>query len=230
MPDRLQIVASTIGSRAVTALIYSIKHCNTLNKNLQQFWALEDYRCDVRPRRATHSLRKLPRTKKTVDFSCCFHFATILNIRHSRDIVYKQLAQLEQCFKRDRTLNKKAYKKDTKIEFMRSYLDAGLMSLVDESEQGSERSVIYLPHHGVIKETSFTTKLRAVFDTSSKTSSGKSLNDVLRIGITSQSSLFEIVRFRFYSVLLTEILDKYIDRCSCIQLTETTNGYSGDSH
>jgi len=55
-----------------------------------------------------------------------------------------------------------------------------------------------------ITETSFITKLRAVFDASSKTSSGKSLNDVLCIGITSQSSLFEIViRFRFYSVALT---------------------------
>lgn len=42
--------ASTIGdSRAVTALVCSIEHCDTLNKNLQQFWALENYRFNIRP-------------------------------------------------------------------------------------------------------------------------------------------------------------------------------------
>jgi len=55
----------------------------------------------------------------------------------------------------------------------------------------------------MIKESSTITKLRAVFDASSKTSSGKSLNDVLRVGTTSQGSLFEIlVRFRCYNVAL----------------------------
>jgi len=42
--------ASTIGdSRAATALVCSIEHCDTLNKNLQQFWTLENYWFDVRP-------------------------------------------------------------------------------------------------------------------------------------------------------------------------------------
>ncbi|KYN35714.1 hypothetical protein ALC56_09914, partial [Trachymyrmex septentrionalis] len=123
--------ALTIGdSRVATALVCLIEHCDTLNKNLQQFWALDDYRC-------------------------------------------------------------------------KAYLDASHMSLVDESEQESVRPVIYLSHHGVIKETtkvlSSTTKLHAVFDASSKINSGKSLNDVLRVGTTSQNSLFEIVIcFRFY--------------------------------
>ncbi|GJQ75227.1 hypothetical protein Trydic_g9827 [Trypoxylus dichotomus] len=38
----------------------------------------------------------------------------------------------------------------------------------------------YLPHHGVIKMDSTTTKLRVVFDASVKTSSGLSLKDVLK--------------------------------------------------
>ncbi|XP_046869367.1 uncharacterized protein LOC124462013 [Drosophila willistoni] len=40
----------------------------------------------------------------------------------------------------------------------------------------------YLPHHPVIKESSSTTKVRVVFDGSSKTSNGKSLNKILAIG------------------------------------------------
>ena len=40
----------------------------------------------------------------------------------------------------------------------------------------------YLPHHGVVKSTSTTTKLRVVFDGSAKSSSGISLNEKLMIG------------------------------------------------
>jgi len=58
------------------------------------------------------------------------------------------------------------------------------MSQVTKSNRDLKRPVIYLPYHDVIKETNtrnLRTKLRAVFDVSSKTSSGKSLNDILRI-------------------------------------------------
>jgi hypothetical protein len=43
-----------------------------------------------------------------------------------------------------------------------------------------------MPHHGVVKEASSTTKLRVVFNASEKTGSGVSLNDVLRVGVTVQ--------------------------------------------
>jgi len=106
-------------------------------------------------------------------------------------------SQLERRFKKNKMLH------DRYIAFMRDYLNAGHMSPAIGSARISERPVVYLPHHGVIKEASTTTKLRAVFDASSKTSSGKSLNDVLRVGTTNQSSLFAIlVRFRCYNVAL----------------------------
>ncbi|XP_011859616.1 PREDICTED: uncharacterized protein LOC105557081 [Vollenhovia emeryi] len=83
------------------------------------------------------------------------------------------------------------------------------MSLVIEPEPHSGHRIVYLPHHGVIKEDSSSTKLRAVFDASSKTSSGQSLNDILRVGPTIQGSLLEIVvRFRFFRVALTADIQK----------------------
>lgn len=39
----------------------------------------------------------------------------------------------------------------------------------------------YLPHHAVMNEEKSTTKLRVVFDASSRTTSGKSLNDILMV-------------------------------------------------
>lgn len=43
----------------------------------------------------------------------------------------------------------------------------------------TDKNVYDIPHHTVFKETSTTTKLRAVFNASKATLSGKSLNDPL---------------------------------------------------
>ncbi|XP_018375251.1 PREDICTED: uncharacterized protein LOC108769020 [Trachymyrmex cornetzi] len=59
----------------------------------------------------------------------------------------------------------------------------------------------YLPHHGVLKEQSLTTKLRVVFNGSSVTTSGFSLNDLLHTGAKLQTELFDVLiwfrRFRY---------------------------------
>ena len=46
------------------------------------------------------------------------------------------------------------------------------------------QNVFYLPMHAVRKESSTTTKLRAVFDASAKSSTGVSLNKTLLVGPT----------------------------------------------
>lgn len=68
---------------------------------------------------------------------------------------------------------------------------------------------MYLPHHGVVKETSSTIKLRVVFDVSSRSSTGVSLNDVLMVGPALQDGLIQILlRFRFYNIALVADLEK----------------------
>jgi len=51
----------------------------------------------------------------------------------------------------------------------------------------------YLAHHCVQNEKSLTTKLRVVFDASTKTESGFSLNDVLQKGPSIQEELIHIL-------------------------------------
>ena len=64
--------------------------------------------------------------------------------------------------------------------------------------------VFYLPVQAVVKESSSTTKIRAVFDASSKSSSGASLNDTLLVGPTVHSPLVDVLlRFRLHRVALT---------------------------
>ena len=56
------------------------------------------------------------------------------------------------------------------------------------SAQTRTNSASYdLPHHGVLKPQSKTTKLRVVFNGSSKIQSGKSLNDILHTGAKLQA-------------------------------------------
>ena len=64
-------------------------------------------------------------------------------------------------------------------------------------------SVFYLPMQAVRKQSSTTTKVRAVFDASAKTSTGVSLNDTLLVGPTVHSSLVDVLlRFRLHRVAL----------------------------
>lgn len=95
--------------------------------------------------------------------------------------------QIEQRFKNDKVYHERY------IHFMRKYLDLQHMSLVEPCNIDNERQIVYLPHHGVVKESSSTTKLRVVFDASNKCSTDISLNDRLMTGPILQDSLIQIL-------------------------------------
>ncbi|XP_024887379.1 uncharacterized protein LOC112464560 [Temnothorax curvispinosus] len=119
----------------------------------------------------------------------------------SRDIAMKRLICLERKFQREPELYK------LYSEFMREYIDLNHMSKVT----GDARipNPVYLPHHGVLRESSTTTKLRVVFNASSKTTSGISLNDTLMKGPNLQDSIINIMlRFRLHAVAITADLRK----------------------
>ncbi|XP_043862777.1 uncharacterized protein LOC122756629 [Drosophila santomea] len=61
----------------------------------------------------------------------------------------------------------------------------------------------YIPHHCVLKPNSTSTKLRVVFDASCKTTSQKSLNDILMVGPTIQRDLYTLLRFRIHRYAIT---------------------------
>ena len=86
---------------------------------------------------------------------------------------------------------------------MQEYFDLGHAEPVPNADlEKPEQAVFYLPMHAVKKESSTTTKIRAVFDASAKSSSGVSLNDLLLVGPTVHSSLVDVLlRFRFHRVV-----------------------------
>ncbi|XP_033363018.1 uncharacterized protein LOC117241148 [Bombus vosnesenskii] len=75
-----------------------------------------------------------------------------------------------------------------KTRFGWEYLALGHMTKVNDNH--SDDNGCYLPHHGVTKASSQTTKLRVVFDGSAPSTTGTSLNDTLHTGPKLQEDLF----------------------------------------
>ena len=80
-------------------------------------------------------------------------------------------------------------KPELKLEYdnaLHEYIDLGHMKPIIYNPNTTLNTHYYLPHHGVVKPDRVTTKVRVVFNASSKTSNGNSLNDILHIGPTLQ--------------------------------------------
>ena len=86
--------------------------------------------------------------------------------------------------------------------FIQEFIDLGDLEKVQHGDINNSPN-FYLPHHCVLKEDKKTTKLRVVFDASTITTTGFSLNDCLPSGPKLQEDLFNIlVRFRFFKIAL----------------------------
>ena len=77
---------------------------------------------------------------------------------------------------------------------MQEYLDLGHAEMVPIAAiERPPDNVFYLPMHAVYKASSTTTKVRAVFDASAKSSTGVSLNDTLLVGPTVHPPLIDVL-------------------------------------
>ena len=105
-------------------------------------------------------------------------------------------------------------------DVMRTYLDMGHAEAVPEQDvEKPPEEVLYLQIHLVRKESSTTTKLRAVFDASAKSSTSVSLNYKLLVGPTLYYSLVDkLLGFcRFRVVLTTDVSKMY----HCVRLVHS---------
>ena len=93
---------------------------------------------------------------------------------------------------------------------MLEYIDLGHARPVSPQDMLlAPPSIYYMPVHSVIKESSTSTKIRAVFDASATTSTKVSLNDLLAIGPTIQPALDQtLLKFRMYPVAISGDISK----------------------
>ncbi|XP_036144286.1 uncharacterized protein LOC118646100 [Monomorium pharaonis] len=120
---------------------------------------------------------------------------------NSKEVALKRFQSLERKFER-----KSEFKREY-AGFMREYLHLGHMKPVAEHDRSKFR--VFLPHHAVTKEGDAKSKIRVVFDASSKCSGEKSLNDVLYKGPIIQTELFDLItRFRSHKYVLCADIKK----------------------
>lgn len=129
------------------------------------------------------------------------HIVCHLRIRANYlDFDLKRFSSLERRLCRESDLQRNY------SAFLTEYQQLRHMSL---SQNPDTTAGFYLPHHAVVRQDSSTTKTRVVFDGSSKTSTGISLNDTLMVGPKLQDDLFAIlIRYRSFIYTLTADIEK----------------------
>jgi len=114
-----------------------------------------------------------------------------LDIGYSRGAAVRCLNGLLRRFKQSPALHKEY------SAFLREYQDMGHMRAAPPLPESSQ--CVFVPHHPVIREGSSTTHLRVVFNASSITSNGTSLNDHMLTGPKLQTDLAAVIlRWRQY--------------------------------
>ncbi|XP_045479871.1 uncharacterized protein LOC123684598 [Harmonia axyridis] len=181
---------------------------NNIHDLLERFWKIEEQPAKIQysPEEAEGEKHFVDTTTRDETGRFVVSLPTKENINQlgeSFDLALKRFYAVE------RKLLKNPQFKEQYVSFMNEYEKLGHMTKINTSNDSTQDTIFYLPHHGVMKMSSATTKLRVVFDGSAKTSSGISLNDVLMVGPTIQDDLFTIViRFRSYKYVVTADIEK----------------------
>lgn len=184
-------------------------HCTMLDidATLRQFWEVEDVSKPNHSEFTTEEQACIKYYRETTTQAKDGKFTTRLPFKLSPlslpgnyHSALSQLLRMERRFQRDSKLEQ-LYR-----EFMQEYIQLGHMNKV---EVPINEAAYYMPHHGVLKETSSTTKLRVVFNASARIGQNPSLNTFLMVGPTVQSSLWAILlRFRLYRYVFTADIEK----------------------
>ncbi|CAH2096333.1 unnamed protein product [Euphydryas editha] len=183
-------------------------YCNfnqTLDDNLKRFWELENVSqsCNIltADERVCEDLFKNT-TKRDING----RFSVRIPLKQSPDALGDSynLAK-NRFFALERKLERRPEYKRLYRDFINEYESLGHMTRVNKVEYPN----FFLPHHGVFKEHSSTTKLRVVFDASATTTSSKSLNDIQYPGPALQNDIFSILlRFRRYKYVACADVEK----------------------
>ena len=91
---------------------------------------------------------------------------------------------------------------------IKTQIQQGIVEIVEQPEQTDAERVHYLPHHAVIRRDKDTTKLRILYDASSKVN-GPSLNECLHAGPKFDQKILDILlRFRIHKVAVAADIEK----------------------
>ncbi|XP_052850685.1 uncharacterized protein LOC128261177 [Drosophila gunungcola] len=179
----------------------------SIDTTLQKFWSVED----LPPKAKVHTpeqqlcqqhFEKNTQRLSSGRFSVRLPFKSDPNtLGSSYEVAKRRFLSLERKLSKDPSL-KKMY-----IEFMEEYVSLGHMSSTNDKIPNTPH--YFIPHQCVLRPQSTSTKLRVVFDASSRTSTQVALNDILMVGPTIQEELYStLLRFRLHKFALAADVKK----------------------
>ncbi|XP_041451549.1 uncharacterized protein LOC121405052 [Drosophila obscura] len=140
------------------------------------------------------------------------------------DLGHSRCAAQAQFLKNEQSLQRNLPLKEQYDAVIQEYLELGHMTAVTPSHDSGH---YYLPHHAVFKPDNTTTKLRVVFNASSPSSNGKSLNDTLHSGPVLQSDLtMQILRWRVFRYVFNADISKMYRQIQVSPNTRPISEYS----
>ncbi|KAI4472951.1 hypothetical protein M0802_016409 [Mischocyttarus mexicanus] len=188
------VLGATASPRQSNSLISCHDISNeSLNETLTKFWVLEEVSSCPTPSLSlaesecekhfvdTHSRLPTGRYVVRLPFS-----KDISALGHSKSLATKCLQRLLKRFGSDSLLKEKY------TDFLREYESLGHMVPVP-LDAPEPSHTFYLPHHGVWRDQSSSTKLRVVFNGSAKSSSHVTLNDLMHTGPKTQTDIFDVL-------------------------------------
>ncbi|XP_011688835.1 PREDICTED: uncharacterized protein LOC105450597 [Wasmannia auropunctata] len=127
--------------------------------------------------------------------------ASTSSLGHSRSQAERALRRMQQRFQGNWDLSR------LYSEFLQEYEALGHMRKVPPIKPLAP--AFFLPHHGVLRPSSTTSKLRVVFNESARSTSGVSLNECLHVGPKLQQDLADVLlRWRRHSFVFLADVEK----------------------
>nr|XP_049699136.1 uncharacterized protein LOC126055167 isoform X1 [Helicoverpa armigera] len=182
--------------------------CNlSLSFDVRHFWEIEEV--DIPPVTTEEDRYCEQLFSQTTVRDQHGRFCVKMPLKQSPDCLGDSYKMAKQRFLYlEKKLDRSPQYKRMYCEFMQEYEQLGHMTRVEEGNLPKPYYII--PHHGVYRESSVTTKLRVVFDASATTSNIISLNEIQCVGPRLQNDIFSILlRFRQYRYVASADIEKF---------------------
>ncbi|XP_075162723.1 uncharacterized protein LOC142235354 [Haematobia irritans] len=189
-----------------------VAHCTrvSIDEQLSRFWEIEELPKETRISEEDKICEDIYRSTVKRDVTG----------RYTVDLPFKsdpkvgalsnsnRYVALSQFLRNEQSLTRKPEIKVMYDDVINEYLSLGHMELVD-FPKGESEPCFYLPHHGVYKPESVSTKLRVVFNASCPSAKGKSLNDLLYVGPVLQKDIVTLIlNWRLYKFVFNADITK----------------------
>ena len=194
---------------AITHIVSTTENSPTTNQLLSRFYELEEP--------AVYKTEQTPSEMQVEEHFQQTHFyveeQSRYMVRLPRSEEKADLGESKtQALNRARANERSLIKRQKLTEFnavMQEYIDLGHAQPVGAKAHLPSSEIYYMPVHAVFKDSSTSTKVRAVFDASAKTTNKRSLNDLLAVGPTLHPTLSQIIlNFRTYVVAISSDISK----------------------